>query len=88
MTHLIEVGRTRDACDGDNGVRFVGEAGDVTVAAGKGVLAELPAITNELIWYCAGTRERAANDPPFNWVLCDRAGNGAIQWVFYFRWTE
>src|SRR5262245_2345129 len=85
MSHLVEVGRTRDACAKNNEVRFAGDSGDVKVAANSSLLVQLPASSRELIWYCGGSRERAANDEPFNWVMCDRAGNGAIQWVFYFR---
>jgi hypothetical protein len=79
----VEVGRTRDACAGGNLVRFNGRAGEVSIAANQSRIVELPALQKELIWYCGGSRERCANNQAFNWVLCERAGNGAIQWVFY-----
>jgi hypothetical protein len=82
---LVEVGRTKDACAGGNGVRFTGASGEVTVAAGSAQLVRLPAAARELFWYCGGSRERCANDQPFDHVLCERAGNGAISWVFYLQ---
>lgn len=80
---LAEVGTTKDACDRSCGVRFATKSGDVVVAAGESKLVELVGYTREVIWYCCGTRERCANDHPFNWVRCERAGNGAIFWTFY-----
>jgi hypothetical protein len=79
----VEVGRTRDACARQNAVRFRGKSGDVSVAASTSKAVEMPAMQRELTWYCGDSRERCANGQPFNWVVCERAGNGAIQWIFY-----
>lgn len=83
MPHLILVGRTRDACSRKNVVTFQGDSGEVRVSAGEMHQVDLPALTTEFTWYCSGTRERVANDEPFETVQCERARNGAIQWVFY-----
>lgn len=79
------VGDTRDACDGHNPVTFAGKTGSASVRAGQSETVELPSSTREIYWYCAGTRERSANDTPFNEVQITRAGNGAIHWVFMVR---
>ena len=85
-THTLKrVGTTKDACDKGNQIRFAAKEGDVKVVADSSKLAELPATTRELFWYCGGTRERCANDEPFNVVMCERAGNGAIVWTFYTK---
>jgi hypothetical protein len=83
MPDLKQVGTRKDACSRGNEVRFAGKNGDVTVAANESKLVELAAPTTELFWFCGGTRERCANDNPFNWVRCERAGNGAITWTFF-----
>ena len=83
MADLKQVGTTNDACSSGNATRFAGKDGDVTVGAGESKLVELPAYTNELFWFCGGSRERCANDNPFNYVRCERAGNGAITWTFF-----
>lgn len=82
---LVEVGTTKDACAGSNAVSFHAKDGKVVVNASESKLVELPAFTRELHWYCGDSRERCANDHPFNFVKCERAGSGAIQWVFYAK---
>ena len=85
---LAEVGHTKDACGGTT-VSFSGrengegKVGDIKVGKGEKKLVEMPAVYNDFHWYCDGNRERAANDKPFDWVLIERAGNGAIGWNFY-----
>jgi hypothetical protein len=79
------VGDTRDACDGNDTVKFEGKNGAVNVKRSQSQTAELPSMTRELNWYCAGSRERSANDTPFNVVQITRAANGAIHWVFLVR---
>jgi len=46
-------------------------------------MIQMPSTRNEVFWYCDGTRERSANDQAFNFVACERAGNGAIVFTFY-----
>jgi hypothetical protein len=85
---LAEVGDTKDAC-GAAIVSFSGremgegKIGEVRVGKGEKKLVELPAVVTEFHWYCDGVRERVANGKPFDWVLIERAGNGAIAWKFY-----
>ena len=85
---LAEVGDTKDACGHDK-VTFSGrengegKVGEVKVGKGEKKLVEMPSVVTEFHWYCNGTRERVANDKPFDWVLIERAGNGAIAWKFY-----
>src|SRR5215831_3939383 len=79
------VGDTRDACDGNDTVKFESKDGPVSVRRNESKTAELPSSTREIHWYCAGSRERSANDTPFNVVQITRAGNGAIHWVFLVR---
>jgi len=79
------VGDTRDACDGNDTVKFESKDGPVNVHRNESKTAELPSSTREIYWYCAGSRERSANDTPFNVVQITRAGNGAIHWVFLVR---
>jgi hypothetical protein len=84
------VGDTRDACGGTS-VQFATKTGSLSVLKGqnqnlnKGNPAPvaLPSMTREITWYCDGTRERSANDTPFNAVEIQRAPNGAIHWTFF-----
>lgn len=84
-TSLVIVGDSFDACAQNNTVRIYGRDGNVYVSANSSQLIPLPAITNETYWFCGGTRERVANGLPYNWLLIQRASNGAIQWVFYLN---
>jgi hypothetical protein len=79
------VGDTRDACDGSNTVKFEGKDGAVSVKRSQTQTVQLPSSTREIYWYCSGSRERSANDTPFNAVQITRASNGAIHWVFLVR---
>lgn len=80
------VGSTKDGCDGEHPVKFEGKDGTVTIHRNNsGTVVELPSSTRELNWYCGGSRERSANDKPFNAVKISRASNGAIQWVFLVK---
>jgi hypothetical protein len=81
-----DVGSTKDGCDGHLAVTFAGKAGQVSVQAGHIHPPEqLPSLTREISWYCGGTRERSANDTPFNMVQITRKPNGAITWTFKLR---
>lgn len=84
VASLVQVGDTFDACDRRNLVTFTAASGSFAVAANTaGSPVRLPSWTNQLYWYCGGVRERCANGNPFNWIHCQRAGNGAIHWIFY-----
>ena len=78
------VGTTKDACDRSEVVKIADRSGEtVRIKAGqKNQVVDLPAATREVTWYCGGTRERAANDEPFNRVRLSRADNGALSWTF------
>src|SRR5262249_3752921 len=77
------VGDTKDACDGSELVKLEGKSGEVKIAhSSNNVPVVLPSMTREFNWYCGGSRERSANDKPFNKILVTRASNGAIHWVF------
>ncbi len=77
------VGNTKDACDKSNKVTFETSSGPASVSANSTQSFDLPALTNEVIWYCGGTRERSANGTQFNKIKISRAENGAIQWTFF-----
>jgi hypothetical protein len=79
----VKVGDTKDGCDGSNRVRFHGKAGDVFIKAGESQRVELPALTNEIVWFCGGDRNRSANDEHFNVVKLSRKDNGAMTWTFF-----
>lgn len=79
-----KVGDTKDGCSADNAVTFQISSGTAKVKANSSPAPfDLPGLTREITWYCGGSRERSANDTPFNRVKISRANNGAIQWVFY-----
>ena len=80
-----KTGDTADACDGGSVVTFQGHNGTVSVNAGQTVIADLPAPTTEIAWFCGGSHEHAANDTPFDQVRVSRAPNGAIRWVFFLK---
>src|SRR6185295_10912988 len=79
----VKVGDTKDGCDGSNRVRFHGKAGDVFIKPGDSQRVELPSLTNEIVWFCGGDRNRSANDEHFNVVKISRKDNGAITWTFF-----
>ena len=93
---VIKVGMTKDGCDGSRHVRFKGKGGNVIVKAGKtSELVELPSVRNQIDWFCvppSGTcpkddvcDEHSANSLAFDFVQLERAGNGALNWIFYRR---
>jgi hypothetical protein len=80
-TPKVLVGSTRDACQRDNVVTVFGQ----NIAALEFKDFDLPAYTTEFYWYCAGTRERSANDAPFNNIEIGRSDTGALQINFYVK---
>lgn len=77
------VGTTKDACDGHAAVTFATRDGTAKVTNDqKDHRFAMTGFLRELHWYCGGTRERVANDAPFNVVVIHRAANGAIAWTF------
>lgn len=68
------VGSTSDACDKRHTVYL----DSTSVKAGESKVIRLGYYTKEKHFRCGGTRERFANDVPFNSVRMTRAGNGAI----------
>ena len=79
----VRVGDTKDGCDGKQPVTFRGSGGAVSVAAGAMRMVDLPELTRQIFWKCGKSSERSANPNEFNRVQIERAGNGAIQWIFY-----
>jgi hypothetical protein len=78
-----KVGDTKDSCDQSDVVAFQTSSGQVKITANSPTKGfDLPGMTSEITWYCGGSRERSANDTPFNKVKISRAPNGAIQWTF------
>lgn len=93
---VVKVGTTKDGCDGSRNVRFKGKDGNVIVKAGKtSELVELPSVRNQVDWFCVPSSgncpsddvcdEHSANSLAFEFVQLERAGNGAMNWVFYRR---
>lgn len=80
---LLRMGDSRDACDRSQPVTFQAKAGPVSLAAGQMVLKELPLMTRNVSWKCGSSNENVANPNAFDFIQAERAGNGAIQWVFY-----
>lgn len=81
---LTRVGESNDACDASHRIAFTARNGErVRLAAGATELKELAGLTREIEWKCGDSAERVANPNEFNWVQVERAGNGAIHWVFY-----
>ncbi|MCA8956812.1 MAG: hypothetical protein KDC87_12115 [Planctomycetes bacterium] len=78
-----QVGSTTDRCRGGELVTFQGKLGKVTVRPGESKMADLPALTKELHWYCAGSRERVANGREFNRLRIHRDKDGRIDWTFF-----
>ena len=67
------------------GILFVLTAseGSVSVSANQTSRVRLPSLVRELSWLCGSDRNRVANPNSFNIVQIERAGNGAISWVFF-----
>lgn len=82
-TGMVRVGDTKDACDGGRRVRVPTPAGVVLVDAGQSKLFAVGSVTRQMSWSCFDSNERVANPIAFDWVNIARAGNGAIQWIFY-----
>ncbi|MEP6864538.1 MAG: hypothetical protein ABJE66_28210 [Deltaproteobacteria bacterium] len=77
------VGTTKDSCDADNVVKFATKVGTAQVKNDQQEHRfEMLGMLREFHWYCAGSRERVANDEQFNVVVIRRAKNGAISWTF------
>lgn len=85
---LVRVGDSRDACGAPQPVTFNSKTELVTVSPGQMVLEELPTMTGDMSWNCAKSQERVANPNAFDVIQAERAGNGAIQWVFYRTLTD
>lgn len=85
---LVRVGDSRDACDASQAVNFNSKTDKVTLKAGQIVLEELPMMSGDMHWQCGKSGERVANPSAFDVIQAERAGNGAIQWVFYRTLTD
>ena len=85
---LVRVGDSRDACDQSQPVTFNAKSKKVTLRAGQMVLEELPNMAGDMNWKCGSSNERVANPNAFDFIQAERAGNGAIQWVFYRTMTD
>jgi hypothetical protein len=79
----IHVGDSKDPCDAKHDVKLQGTVHPVMIPAGQSAIAEIPQLTRELYYTCGSDNARVANDKEFNRVQVERAGNGAIQWVFF-----
>jgi hypothetical protein len=64
-------------------VRFQVHSGEAQVKKGENRLFMLSGKKTEMSWYCGDSKERCANDKPFNWVRISRLPNGRIAWTFY-----
>jgi hypothetical protein len=93
---LVKVGTTKDGCDGSRNVRFEGKNGPVIVKAGKSSdLIALPSVRNRIDWFCVLPSgacptddvcdEHSDNSQAFDFARLERAGNGALNWIFYRR---
>lgn len=81
---LIRVGDSADACDRSQAVTVTDRSGhDVSIKAGDMQLVELAHPTESLRWHCGTSGEWVRNHADFDHVEIERAGNGAIQWVFF-----
>lgn len=96
---LVKVGDTKDGCDGERFVQFeTKNDADFKVSANQSKLVELSGLRNTLNWNCVRSNgtcpqgdtcdEHSSNPVAFSWVQIDRAGNGAISWVFYRQKNE
>ena len=92
---LVRVGDTKDGCDGSRHVRFKAGGDEVKVKAGESKLVALSSPRNTLGWSCVppsgncppddNCDESVSNPVHFDTVQVERAGNGAISWVFYLK---
>ncbi|MDQ3179793.1 MAG: hypothetical protein M3Q33_04660, partial [Acidobacteriota bacterium] len=64
----VKVDQTFDDCDQKNSLTVQGK----TIKIGVKTRIELPALTDEVIWFCAGDRNRSASDFFFNVVKIRR----------------
>ena len=64
----VKVDQTFDDCDQQNSLKVQGK----TIPIGVTTRVELPALTNEVIWFCSGDRNRSASDFFFNVVKIRR----------------
>jgi hypothetical protein len=64
----IKVDQTSDDCDQQNSLKVQGR----TIPFGVTKRVELPALTNEVFWFCSGDRNRSASDFFFNVVKIRR----------------
>ena len=77
------VGTSKDACDGDDDVKFQTRNGPAKVKNDQqDHHFEMMGMVREFQWYCGGSRERVASDKQFNVVVIRCAKNGAISWTF------
>jgi hypothetical protein len=79
------MGDTADACDKKDVVSFDASGGKVTVNPSQTVVADFAKAITEFPWKCGTSKERVANDAPFDEVRVSRSPNGAIRWVFSLR---
>lgn len=89
---LVTVGTTKDDCNNPQQVRLNGKNGVVKIKPGESKLVELSIPQNEIKWFCetpsggcpSGKCDESSGNPvPFNFVRLERAGNGALNWIFY-----
>jgi len=96
---LVKVGDTKDACDGQRSVVLKGTAeGDLKIKAGESKLVKMSKTGATIFWDCVQANgacptgdtcdEQSSNPVAFRWVQLDRAGNGAMSWVFYREKNE
>src|SRR5262245_18403125 len=66
---VMTVGTSKDACDGDDVVKFQTRNGPAKVKNDQhDHRFDMMGMVHEFQWYCGGSRERVANDKPFNVV--------------------
>jgi hypothetical protein len=85
QTPVHRAGDTADGCDGNQPVTFGSKAGTVSVAKSQTITVDLAKPVTELTWFCGKSKERVANDTPFDQVQISRRVNGAIKWVFNLK---
>ncbi len=87
---LVKVGDTKDACDGERDVLFATKHdAHFKVSVNESKLVELAGPMTTLSWTCVEPNDESSSNPvTFNWVQLDRAGNGAMSWVFYREKNE
>ncbi|NVB78821.1 MAG: hypothetical protein HOV81_10535 [Kofleriaceae bacterium] len=85
QTATHRAGDTSDGCDGDKAVTFASKGGTVSVAKSQTITVDLAKPVTEMTWFCGNSKERVANDTPFDQVQISRRVNGAIKWVFLLK---